>query len=226
MSLRTGLFTQHFLHHMLHLSHFSIMSAVYSNHEKVAGLNITEESFMKLTLGEYDHLSVSRSVRSTYKLSTACMEMKRAGTLNVSKKTSAAFSLFLLGLSGASVSRTGCYQTQRCIKIRINKICWMFHLYHLQQEERRSSPPRRKSAAVPWSKHTARSSPCRSSPSRSRAPSGISPTTGPGAPGHHRQATQRQETSQLKQKYVYPFKILLYCWMFPPSHTKFRGPRQ
>lgn len=37
------------------------------------------------------------------------MEMKRAGTLKVSKKTSAAFSLFLLGLRGASVSSTGCY---------------------------------------------------------------------------------------------------------------------
>jgi hypothetical protein len=36
------------------------------------------------------------------------METKRAGTLNVSKKISAAFSLFRLGLRGASVSSTGC----------------------------------------------------------------------------------------------------------------------
>ncbi len=34
--------------------------------------------------------------------------MNRAGTLNVSKKISAAFSLFLLGFKGASVSNTGC----------------------------------------------------------------------------------------------------------------------
>lgn len=180
---------------------------------------------MKLTPGEYDHVTVSQSVRSTYKLRTACMEMKRAGTLNVSKKTSAAFSLFLLGLSGASVSRTGCYQTQRCIQIRINEIrpagCLTFIVF--QQEERRSSPPRRKSAAAPWSKRTARSSPCRSSPSRSRAPSGIAPTTSPGAPDHHRQATQRQETSEFKLKYVYQFHILLSCWVFPPFHTKLRG---
>lgn len=39
------------------------------------------------------------------------MEMNRAGTLKVSKNTSAAFSRFLLGLSGASVRRTGCYKT-------------------------------------------------------------------------------------------------------------------
>lgn len=36
--------------------------------------------------------------------------MNRAGTLKVSKNTSAAFSRFLLGLSGASVRRTGCYK--------------------------------------------------------------------------------------------------------------------
>lgn len=38
------------------------------------------------------------------------MEMKRAGTLKVSKKTSAAFSRFLLGFRGASVRRTGCWK--------------------------------------------------------------------------------------------------------------------
>lgn len=47
---------------------------------------------------------------STHRLSTACMEINSAGTLKVSKNTSAAFSRFLLGLSGASVSRTGCYK--------------------------------------------------------------------------------------------------------------------
>lgn len=46
--------------------------------------------------------------QSTYKLSTACIDMYNAGTLKVSKKISAAFSRFLLGFSGASVSRTGC----------------------------------------------------------------------------------------------------------------------
>ena len=37
-----------------------------------------------------------------YKLRTACIEMNKAGTLNVSKNISAALSRFLLGLSGAS----------------------------------------------------------------------------------------------------------------------------
>lgn len=49
----------------------------------------------------------------THRLRTACMEMKRAGTLKVSKKTSAAFSRFLLGFSGASVRRTGCWKRQQ-----------------------------------------------------------------------------------------------------------------
>lgn len=49
-------------------------------------------------------------LRYTYKLRTACIEMKRAGTLNVSKKISAAFSRLMLGFRGASVSSTGCYQ--------------------------------------------------------------------------------------------------------------------
>ena len=53
----------------------------------------------------------------THRLSTACMEMKRAGTLNVSKKISAAFSRFLLGFSGASVSSTGCYRKNKKLKL-------------------------------------------------------------------------------------------------------------
>lgn len=44
----------------------------------------------------------------TYKLKTACIDTKSAGTLKVSKNISAAFSLFFLGFSGASVSKTGC----------------------------------------------------------------------------------------------------------------------
>jgi len=37
------------------------------------------------------------------------MDMNNAGTLKVSKNISAAFSLFCLGLRGASVSKTGCW---------------------------------------------------------------------------------------------------------------------
>mmetsp|Transcript_36071 Transcript_36071/g.58282 ORF Transcript_36071/g.58282 Transcript_36071/m.58282 type:complete len:207 (-) Transcript_36071:66-686(-) len=44
-----------------------------------------------------------------YKLRTACKEINRAGTLRVSKKISAAFSLFLRGFKGASVRSTGCF---------------------------------------------------------------------------------------------------------------------
>lgn len=46
--------------------------------------------------------------KSTYKLNTACMEVKRAGTLNVSKKIWAAISRFFIGFKGASVNKTGC----------------------------------------------------------------------------------------------------------------------
>lgn len=44
----------------------------------------------------------------THSARTACTDMYIAGTLNVSKKICAACSRFELGLSGASVSRTGC----------------------------------------------------------------------------------------------------------------------
>ena len=44
----------------------------------------------------------------TYKLKTACIDTKRAGTLKVSKNISAAFSLFFRGFRGASVNKTGC----------------------------------------------------------------------------------------------------------------------
>lgn len=65
------------------------------------------------------HVHVHAYVRImyTHRLSTACMEMKRAGTLNVSKKISAAFSRFLLGFSGASVSSTGCYRKNKKLKL-------------------------------------------------------------------------------------------------------------
>ena len=51
----------------------------------------------------------ARQPAVTHRLSTACMEMKRAGTLKVSKKTSAARSRFFRGFKGASVRSTGCW---------------------------------------------------------------------------------------------------------------------
>ena len=41
------------------------------------------------------------------------MDTNKAGALNFSKKISAAFSLFFLGLRGASVNRTGCYRVEK-----------------------------------------------------------------------------------------------------------------
>lgn len=125
---------------------------------------------------------------SSHKLSTACMEMKRAGTLKVSKKTSAAFSLFLLGLRGASVSSTGCCETQKdaWASAQIPK------RRNVNGEERRW-PPLRRSAAAPWSKRTARSSPCRSSPSLCRVPSDTSQTTSPCAPDQQRGGGDTEE---------------------------------
>ena len=41
---------------------------------------------------------------------TACMEVNKAGTLNVSKKIWAAVSRFVRGFRGASVNSTGCCQ--------------------------------------------------------------------------------------------------------------------
>ena len=61
----------------------------------------------------------TQGLGSTHRLSTACMEMNRAGTLKVSKNTSAAFSRFLHGLSGASVRRTGCCKRrQSCRQVQ------------------------------------------------------------------------------------------------------------
>ena len=114
------------------------------------------------------------------------MEMKRAGTLKVSKKTSAAFSLFLLGLRGASVSSTGCYRDKNLHRRRLltfrDEICVSL----ITQHDERRSPPQRKSAVALWNKHTARSSPCHSSPSLSHVPSDTAPTTSPCAPDRHR----------------------------------------
>lgn len=69
-------------------------------------------------------LRVWRIMEISYRLSTACIEMKSAGTLKVSKKISAAFSLFLLGLSGASVSKTGCCKGHRTQGQRIRMGLW------------------------------------------------------------------------------------------------------
>lgn len=46
--------------------------------------------------------------QDSYKLRTACIDTKSAGTLKVSKKISAAFSRLRRGFNGASVNRTGC----------------------------------------------------------------------------------------------------------------------
>lgn len=125
---------------------------------------------------------------SSYRLSTACMEMKSAGTLKVSKNTSAAFSLFLLGFRGASVSSTGCWErfkkTQKKKNHRVSGVATSSCVE--VREPERSSPPRRMSAAAPWSKRTARSAPCHSSRSRCHAPSGTAPTAGPCAPDGRR----------------------------------------
>lgn len=56
------------------------------------------------------------------------MEMKRAGTLKVSKKTSAAFSLFLLGLRGASVSSTGCCRRRKKTESLERPTATFFHI--------------------------------------------------------------------------------------------------
>lgn len=57
---------------------------------------------------ETSHKCTSK-MRGTHRLRTACMEMNSAGTLKVSKNTSAARSLFLRGFRGASVNSTGCW---------------------------------------------------------------------------------------------------------------------
>ena len=48
------------------------------------------------------------------------MEINKAGTLNVSKKISAAFSRFLLGFKGASVNRTGCCNKKKKKRSKIS----------------------------------------------------------------------------------------------------------
>lgn len=58
-------------------------------------------------------LGFNKRGAETHRLRTACMEMNSAGTLKVSKKTSAARSRFLLGFRGASVSSTGCWGKKR-----------------------------------------------------------------------------------------------------------------
>lgn len=72
----------------------------------------SHRAFPQLRSTERTKYSTHR-LRYAYKLRTACIEMKRAGTLKVSKKISAAFSRLMLGFRGASVSSTGCYQSRR-----------------------------------------------------------------------------------------------------------------
>jgi hypothetical protein len=64
------------------------------------------------------------TTKFTYRLRTACIDTKRAGTLNVSKKISAAFSLFRLGFRGASVNSTGCCKGNGMQSINIKHTAW------------------------------------------------------------------------------------------------------
>lgn len=65
---------------------------------------------VKLQKNSVLSLRTSVNEENTHKLRTACIDMNKAGTLNVSKNISAAFSRFLLGFKGASVSNTGCWR--------------------------------------------------------------------------------------------------------------------
>ena len=62
---------------------------------------------------------MSCDIRVTYRLRTAWTDINRAGTLKVSKNISAAFSRFLRGFNGASVSNTGCWRHKDKTKWRI-----------------------------------------------------------------------------------------------------------
>lgn len=62
----------------------------------------------KKVVHSFIHSIIHSILVDTHKLKTACIDKNKAGTLKVSKNTSAAFSLFLLGFNGASVKRTGC----------------------------------------------------------------------------------------------------------------------
>jgi len=53
----------------------------------------------------------NRRAKAPYSDRTACIEVNKAGTLNVSKKICAAVSLFVRGFKGASVNNTGCYSS-------------------------------------------------------------------------------------------------------------------
>lgn len=55
----------------------------------------------------------------TYKLKTACTLVNSAGTLKVSKKICAAVSRFARGFSGASVSKTGCYEDHQSSSVSV-----------------------------------------------------------------------------------------------------------
>lgn len=84
----------------------------------------------------------------THRLSTACMEMKRAGTLKVSKNTSAARSRFFRGFSGASVRSTGC--CGRSPEGKEGEVRFAFHLSNWFESQGTyvSLPPKRGKLAL------------------------------------------------------------------------------
>lgn len=103
-------------------------SGLKSRHEefatgKVIGLGYYRELRHLVTTSRRMALGRIGTPGNTHRLSTACMEIKRAGTLKVSKNTSAAFSRFLLGLSGASVRRTGCCKRWQ-LWVCARTVCW------------------------------------------------------------------------------------------------------
>ena len=56
-------------------------------------------------------LKANGRAKVPYSDKTACIEVNKAGTLNVSKNICAAVSLFVRGFKGASVNNTGCYSS-------------------------------------------------------------------------------------------------------------------
>lgn len=98
-----------------------------------------------------------------------------------------------------------CTTRQRTLQYPISEMC---DFTALQQE--RCLPPQRKSAAAPWNKRTARSSPCRSSPSLSRVPSDTSQTTSPCAPGQQKGGDTKSTTL--------PTDGFITCFMAQEKH--------
>lgn len=69
--------------------------------------HFTAEGMLPAT--HINDLGRAQKTKTTYRLRTAWTDINSAGTLNVSKNISAAFSRFLRGFNGASVSNTGCW---------------------------------------------------------------------------------------------------------------------